>query len=183
MPPAARLEVRQRARAPVEPVLRLAIPEHVHIPGLGVDDSEGSAGILLVAAILQAQRVVAEPPEADVGQPRLGPLDPKSHVVIGNAEARLTDDSGLEQRHLISERAQQPGESAVQLIAEAASAPPHQLVDQRSLVQDDRLPQVDAQVLERDGAEVAQVQVAQGVVSGVVRPLGAEPVQVGADRG
>jgi len=51
--------------------------------------------------------------------------------------------------HAGAERLQQQREQSVELVAEAAAAPLHDLVDQVALLQRDRLGQVDAQVLER----------------------------------
>jgi hypothetical protein len=63
--------------------------------------------------------------------------------------------------HLRAERLEQQREGAVELVAEAAAAAAHDLVDQVGLVQRDWFGQVNAQVLERHGQLVRPVQRAQ----------------------
>src|SRR5207249_412680 len=78
----------------------------------------------------------------------------------------------------------QSGEGAVELVAEPAAPPPDQLVHQGVLVQDDRLVEVDAEVLEWHRLLVPQVQLAQQLrawLAGTVRRE-PDPLQVADGR-
>src|SRR6266699_3716419 len=68
---------------------------------------------------------------------------------------------------------EQRGERTVELVTEPAPMTVDDLVDQRVVVEHDRLAQVDAQVLEWHRQQVAHLQLAQCVAVGVRRPLGA----------
>ena len=74
------------------------------------------------------------------------------------------------------ERPEQGGERPVQLVAEAATVSVDHLGDEGVLVEHDRLAEVDAEVLERDGPQVPLVQVGERG-----RPVGAEALQVPVD--
>jgi hypothetical protein len=82
-------------------------------------------------------------------------------VVEGRAEAGLPVYPGADPAHPRAERLEQQREGPVELVAEAAAATAHDLVDQVGLVQRDRFGQVNAQVLERHGQLVRPVQCAQ----------------------
>jgi hypothetical protein len=70
VPPAGWLEVGQAAGAALDPVLGLVVPADVQVAVGGVGEPEGSAGVGLVGAGVEPQRVVAVPAEANVDQPR-----------------------------------------------------------------------------------------------------------------
>jgi hypothetical protein len=116
---------------------------------------EHPAGIGLVTAEVQPQRLLGEPAEADIDQPRFRQLHPQRHVVERVARLPvLAEHARRQPADPEAERGQQGGEGAVQLVTEATTPVPHQLGDQRGLVQHDRLAEVDAQVLERHRVHV-----------------------------
>jgi hypothetical protein len=102
--------------------------------------------------------------EAHVGEPGTGavggPHDERQ-VVEGRAEAGFSVYPGADPADLSAERLEQQREGPVELVAEAAAAAAHDLVDQVGLVQRDWFGQVNAQVLERHGQLVRPVQRAQ----------------------
>ena len=89
---------------------------------------------------------------------------------------------GGEHRHVVPEVPQQQREGAVELVAEAAAAPGHDLVDESGLVERDRLAEMDAQVLERHRRQVPAHQRGQGRRRGRLAG-GADPGEVGVGRG
>lgn len=110
-------------------------------------EAEVTRRIALDLRGVEAQRSQERAPEAHVGQ---------AWSVVGvhvQGEVAERDAVGpdlrREQLDLEAERSQQRGERAVELVAETATPSHRQLVDQRVLVQHDRLPEMDAEVLER----------------------------------
>ena len=87
--------------------------------------------------------------------------------------------AGREHGDLEAERAQQRREEPVELVAEAAAPPRHDLVEQGLVVEHDRLVGVDAEVLEGDRLEMGDLQGAQGLGRGSQRAAVADPVEVG----
>jgi hypothetical protein len=99
--------------------------------------------------------------EAHVGQPwptAVGRPHDKRQMIERRTQAGLPVHPGGEPAHLRAKRLEQQRECAVELVAEAAPVAMHDLVDQVALVQRDRLPQVNAQVLERHCQLVSTVQ-------------------------
>jgi hypothetical protein len=146
-----------------------------------VDDPERSAGVGLVGASVEPQRVVAVPAEADVDQPRSRGvnIDAEGEVIERRPQPVGAEDAGGQQGHPEAQGGQQGREGAIELIAESPSASLDELVDQRLRVEQDRLAKVDAEVLERHREQVAQLQLPQG---GGVGPRGvarADSRQVG----
>ena len=185
MPPAGRLEVAQGAGAGLDPVLRLAVPDDVEVAVGGVGEPERSAGVGLVGAGVEPQRVVAVPAEADIDQPRSRAvkIDAEGEVIERRPQPVGAEDAGGQQGHLEAQGGQEGGEGAVELIAEPPSAPLDQLVDQRLRVEQDRFAKVDAEVLERHREQVAQLQLPQGGGVGPRGAGGADPRQVGVQLG
>ena len=167
LPPSHRHELGQRARAALEAVLRFAVHEDVQIAVLRVQDKELAIGIGLRVDRGQPQRMPGEPAEADVGEPGFLEFDDDGGVVQRRAEGAVRrEDLGGVQPGVEAEFAQERGEQAVQLVAESAAAPVHDLVEERVFGQVDRLAEMHAEVLERDRGQVPLLQEAQ---SGNVR--------------
>ena len=123
--------------------------------------------------------------EADVGEPGAGAVGgahDERQVVEGRAEAGLPVYPGADPAHPRAERLEQQREGPVELVAEAAAATAHDLVDQVGLIQGDGLGQVNAQVLERHRQLMRQVQRAQTRRVTGSRRGDADPVQVGQHR-
>jgi hypothetical protein len=104
---------------------------------------------------VEPQRMVAEAAEADVGQPRpvVVGVDPQGEMVERRPQPAGGGDAGGQERHRVAERRQQRRERPVELVAEPAPAAVDQLVDQGRRFEHDRLAQLDAEVLERHGAQ------------------------------
>ena len=120
--------------------------------------------------------------EAHVGEPwpaAVGRAHDERQMIERRAQAGLPVYPGGDPAHLRAERLQQQRECPVELIAEAAAATAHDLVDQVALVQRDRLGQVNAQVLERHRQLVGTVQRAQARRVTSSRRGDADAVQVG----
>jgi hypothetical protein len=168
LPPARRDAVRERPLARFDTVLGLAVLQDVDVSLAGVGEPEPAGRIVLVIPCLQQQRVVAVTAEPHVGEPGTGavggPHDERQ-VVEGRAEAGFPVYPGADPAHLRAERLEQQREGPVELVAEAAAAAAHDLVDQVGLVQRDWFGQVNAQVLERHGQLVRPVQRAQARVT------------------
>ena len=60
-----------------------------------------------------------------------------------------------------TQSAQQRGEQPVQLVAESAAPAHHDLVEQRVVVEEDRLSRMDTQILEGDAEQVRHLQPTQ----------------------
>jgi predicted ATPase/DNA-binding SARP family transcriptional activator len=164
LPPARRDAVRERPLARFDTVLRLAVLQDVDISLAGIGEPEPASRILLVIPCIQQQRIVAVTAEAHVGEPgpgAVGGADDERQVVEGRAKASLPVYPGADPAHPRAERLEQQREGPVELVAEAAAAAAHDLVDQIGLVQRDWFGQVNAQVLERHGQLVRPVQRAQ----------------------
>ncbi len=119
--------------------------------------------------------------EAHVGQPRpaaVGRPHDEREMIERRTQAGLPVDPGRDPAYLRAKRLEQQRECAVELIAEAAPAAARDLVEQVALVQRDRLPEMNAQVLERHRQLVRTVQRAQArrVTNG--RRGDAEAVQI-----
>jgi len=102
-----------------------------------------------------------------------------TRVLAGPTCARTLASYGAEVLNLRAERLEQQREGPVELVAEAAAAAAHDLVDQVGLVQRDWFGQVNAQVLERHGQLVRPVQHVQGDRVGGQRARHREAAQVG----
>ncbi len=181
LPPARRDAVGERPLPGLESVLRPAVPENVDVSRVGVGEPEPAGRIVLVIPGVQQQRIVAVTAEAHVGEPRpaaVGRAHDERQMIERRAQARFPVDPGGDPAHLRAEGLEQQRESPVELIAEAAAATAHDLVDQVAFVQRDRLGQMNAQVLERHRQLVRTVQRAQArpVTNG--RRGNAETVQI-----
>jgi len=107
----------------------------------------GTAGVPAV----EEQRVNAVTAEPDVDEPgaaRVGCVHDQRHVVERRPGPAVAVDPGGHSLDLCAQGLQHEGEGPVELVAEAAAPPVHDLVDQDVLGQGDRLGQVDAQVFE-----------------------------------
>jgi hypothetical protein len=100
-------------------------------------------------------------------------------VVERGPETRLAIDARGDPAHPRAKGFDQETERAVQLITETATAAAHDLVEEVRLVQRDLFAQVNAEVLERDGALVCLVQRAQARGVGGRRRGQADAVEVG----
>src|SRR5215469_1690542 len=155
LPPAGRHKIVQVTFPLLDPVLRLAVLDQLHVAVRGVDEREPAARIGLVFPVAVTERVGAVAAKADVGQPWAAAAGQPYHqgqVVEQRPELPLPAvDTGRDPRYLGAQRFEQEREGPVELVAEAAPPPGYDLGEQVALVQGDRLGQVDAQVLERDG--------------------------------
>jgi hypothetical protein len=164
LPPAGRLEVGQFARALFEPILRFAVAQDVEVALGGLGQPEHTARVPLVRAGVVRQRVVAVPAEPDVGEPPFAPrvLNAQRQVVVRRPDlAVLAVHACGEQGDAVTEGGQERGEGAVEFVAETAAPGADDLVDQGAGLRHDVLAEVDRQVLERHGPQVAQLQPAQ----------------------
>src|SRR6185369_5294088 len=109
--------------------------------------------------------------EADVGEPALAArADQQRHVIeLGRGRAVGAGHARGEHLDLEAEGAEKRGEGAVQLVAEAAAALGDDLVEDALLVRNDLAAEVDVEVLEGDGEEVALVEGAEHLGRGVTR--------------
>jgi hypothetical protein len=182
LPPARRDTVGERALARLETILGLAVLQDVDVSRLGVGEPEPPGRIVLVVPGLQQQRIVAVAAETHVGEPwpaAVGRAHDERQMVERRAQAGLPVHPGGDPAHPRAERLEQQREYPVELIAEAAAATAHDLVDQVALIERDRLGQVDAQVLERHRHLVRTVQRAQARRVTGRRCADAHTVQVG----
>lgn len=123
---------------------------------------------------------MAVPAEADVGEPRpVRRRDAQDEVVIRDPGPIGAEHAGGQHLDLVAECAQQHGEGAVELVTEATAPGSDDLVQQRLFRQHDLLAQVEGEVLEGDGAQVAEVQRTQRVGIGGRGAGGPYPVEVG----
>ncbi len=99
-------------------------------------------------------------------------------IELGAEAAARAPDAGREHGHLEAQRAQQRGEKAVQLVAEAAAPPHDDLVEQRSLVEHDRPAQPNVQVLEGNRQQVRQVQRPQRLAGRLDRAAVGDAVEI-----
>ncbi len=182
LPPARRDAVSQRPPPRLETVLGPAVLQHVDVSRVGIGEPEPPGRIVLVIPGFQQQRIVAVTAEAHVGEPRpaaVGRAYDERQMIERRAQVGLPVYPGGGPGHLRAERLKQQRERPVELVAEAAAAPAHDLVDQVALIQRDRLGQVNAQVLERHCQLVRAVQRAQARRVTNNRRRDADPVQVG----
>ena len=181
LPPARGNELVQPAGAPFDPVLRLAVLEHLHVGLWRVGQQEPGGGIVLRVAAVEQQRVDAVAAEADVGEPGPAPVgraDDQGQMIERRPEPGLAVHTRRDPRDLGAQGLQQQRERPVELVAEAPPAPGHDLVEQGAGVQRDRLRQVNAEVLERHGHLVGAVQGAQRRGVGPARTRGTDAAQV-----
>ena len=100
---------------------------------------------------------------AHVDEPRLVEVDAQREVVVVVALAAVgVDHLGREHRDAVAQRSEQPGEEPVQLVAEAAAATVHDLVEDRVGLHRDRDAPDDVEVLERHGEEVRDLELGEG---------------------
>jgi hypothetical protein len=183
LPPAGRAEVGLRTHPAFDAVLGLAVAQNVDIAVVGVDEEELAGRIILVVPALEQQRVHAVAAEADVDQPGAGAVGgahDQGHVVEGDAELAVAVDPGRDPGDLAVKALQEQGERPVELVADAAAGPVHDLVDQIKGGHGDRLVQVHAQVLERHHQLVGPVQDVQGHRIGGQRPRNRNALQIRA---
>ena len=102
-------------------------------------------------------------------------------VVVRAEVAGRASHAGREHGDVEAQGAQQGGEEAVELVAEAAPAARHDLLEEGLVVQSDRLSPMNAQVFERDGNQVRQVQPPQGLGGGSSRALVSDTFEIGGD--
>jgi hypothetical protein len=189
VPPARRLEVAERTGARVQPVLRLAVHQDIQVAVRLFDDAEDTDGVGLIGlADVQPQRQIAEPAESDIREPPPIPVatptvdvhvDAQREVVVRRSKTLRCVGAGVQQADRVTQRGQQCPERPVELITKPAAPSPHHLVDQRLLVEHDAFAQVDAEVLERHRAQVAELQLPQRGRVGPRRAGRADPRQVG----
>ena len=118
-------------------------------------------------------------PEADVCQPGAAGLHAQDHVVEERAHrAALSEHARGEVGDRKPESREQVAEGSVELVAEAAPPAQHDLVEEGILVQDDGLPQMDAQVLEGNRELMAGVQISECLGRWRGRALCPDPLQV-----
>ena len=114
--------------------------------------------------------------EPDVGEEsfrRPRPRHHEVHVVEGWAEIVGAPHARTDAVDGCPQRFEEQCEQSVELVAEPAAPPAHDLVEQRRLVERYRHPEVDVEVLERHALEVAPLQLRQRR-----RAVGAEPAEV-----
>jgi hypothetical protein len=123
---------------------------------------------------------VAVAAEADVDQPRsrAAKVDAQGEVIERWPQPVGAEDAGGQEGHPEAQGGQEGREGAIEFIAEPPAAPLDELVDQRLRVEDDRLAEVDAEVLERHREQVAQLQLPEGGGVGPRGAGGADPRQV-----
>jgi cell pole-organizing protein PopZ len=148
-----------------EAVLGRAVLHHIEVAVPGVEDTKRATWVGLVRALVESEWVVTVAPESHVDEPRFGRLDVKREMVEGRTEHGTAEDLRRQQRDLEAEGAEQGREQPVALVAEPTSPAFDDLLEERDLVESHGLAEVDAQVLERDREEMAQLDFAQ------VRPV------------
>ena len=178
LPEAGGPEVGQPIWPRVQPILRLAALEHVNVR-TDIVDVEPAGRIVLRLAGVQPERLRGELPESDIDQ--IGPIQrhPDRHVIERRAVALRTVHPRLQQLDAIAEMAEQCPEETVEFVAEAAATAYHDLLEELILVQDDRLAQMDAEVLERHGAQMRSLQQPQPHVVGWAGVARTDPLQIG----
>src|SRR5580704_12193914 len=185
LPPAGGNEVGQGPSPQLDPVLRLAVLEHLDVAVRGVGQQEPASRILLLGPAVQHQRTDAVPAEAHIRQPRaaaVGKAYEQRQVVIWRPEPLCAVHARGSPRYLGAQRLQQERERPVEFVAEPAPPVADDLGYQVVFVQRDRLAQVDAQVLERHGDLVSPVQHTKRRCVGGQRRSETDPLQIGLGR-
>ncbi len=120
------------------------------------------------------------PAEADVREPWPARRpDAQYKVVVRDPGPVGAEHAGGEQVDLVTERAQEHGESTVELVTEAAPPGADDLVQQWLLREHDLFAEVDGEVLEGDATQMAEVQRMQRVGIGGPGAGDADPGEVG----
>jgi hypothetical protein len=101
-------------------------------------------------------------------------------VVPWAAVARLRNLGG-EERDVVAELAQEPGEEAVQLVTEPAAVPRDDLVVDRLDVDRKPPPGGDVEILERDAVQVSDGEPGEGVERRRGRARSSDPLEIGID--
>ena len=101
-------------------------------------------------------------------------------VVAWAAVPRLRNFRG-EERDVVAELAQEPGEEAVQLVTEPPAAACDHLVVDRLELDREPAPGGDVEVLERDAVQVGERELGEAVERRRGRALGSDPLEIGVD--
>ncbi len=101
-------------------------------------------------------------------------------VVPWAAVARLRNLGG-EERDVVAELAQEPGEEAVQLVTEPAAAARDDLVVDRLELDRKPPPGGDVEILERDAVQVSEDEPGEGVERRRGRARSSDPLEIGID--
>ncbi len=140
------------------------------------------AGVLLLAIGVEAERLDEGVSESYVRKPLpVVDRDEQSQMIeLRTVGAVCACDTGGEERHLEVESAQERGEGAIELVAEAAPALVDDLADKGRFVDDNRA-MADVEVLERNGQHMASMQLTEGVDRRFARAATADAMEVAVE--
>ena len=138
-------------------------------------------GVLVPGA--QRERAAVRLAPADVHEPGAVEVYEQHEVravVAWAAVPRLRHFRG-EERDVVAELAQEPGEEAVQLVTEPAAAARDDLVVDRLELDREPPPGRDVEILERDAVQVGESELGEGVERRRGRARSSDPLEIGVD--
>jgi hypothetical protein len=155
------------------------------LPAAGVllEPVRGDPRVGVLVARLQRKGTAVRLSPADVDEPRAVELDEQDQVRsrLARLARRGVDGLAGEEGDVVAELVQEPGEEAVQLVAEAAAPTRDDLVVDRVELHGERSARSDVEILERNRVEVREAQLGQRVEGRRLRCARRDPVEVGAD--
>lgn len=130
----------------------------------------------------QAKGLQERVSESHFCKPRFLQVDPQHKMIeLGTIAVIFTWHAGREQTNLKPDCTQQGCKSSIEFVAEAATTPLHDLVDEGILLAHDLSARSDIEVLKGDTEQVSSMQIAQHCKRGRKRSGVRDSVEIGRD--